>query len=223
MRRGAEEFDERFTAFVRSRGEHHLRMATLLTGNPDAAEDLVQASLLKLYRAWSRIDTSGEPDAYLRRIIVNTHRSWWRARWRREAPVPEVPEAPAAEDVAERHAVGTLVRALFALLKSGAKVLDEGSVSGPGWTGTRYRFTVPHPEGTAGIVDRITCTVDVDSQGHIRSLAQTTVFVASGKPGTAGEMIYTTDFTFSDFGIRFSVTPPPASQIAHDIGVAIQF
>lgn len=116
MRRGAEEFDERFTAFVRSRGEHHLRMATLLTGNPDAAEDLMQASLLKLYRAWSRIDTSGEPDAYLRRIIVNTHRSWWRARWRRETPVPEVPEVAAGQDAAERHAVGALVRQALARL-----------------------------------------------------------------------------------------------------------
>jgi RNA polymerase sigma-70 factor (sigma-E family) len=110
MRRGAEEFDERFTAFVRSRSEHHLRMATLLTGSPDAAEDLVQASLLKLYRVWPRIDTSSDPDAYLRRIIVNTRRSWWRARWRQETPVPEVPEATAGGDAAERHAVGTLVR-----------------------------------------------------------------------------------------------------------------
>jgi RNA polymerase sigma-70 factor (sigma-E family) len=116
MRRGAEELDERFTAFVRSRGEHHLRMATLLTGNPDAAEDLVQASLLKLYRVWPRIDTSGEPDAYLRQIIVNTRRSWWRARWRRETPVPEMPEAAAGEDAAERHAVGTLVRQALARL-----------------------------------------------------------------------------------------------------------
>jgi RNA polymerase sigma-70 factor (sigma-E family) len=118
MRRGAEELDERFTAFVRSRGDHHLRMATLLTGNPDAAEDLVQASLLKLYRAWPRIDTSGEPDAYLRRIIVNTHRSWWRARWRRETPVPEVPEAATGEDAAERHAIGALVRLALARLPS---------------------------------------------------------------------------------------------------------
>src|SRR5262252_5807684 len=65
-RRGAEQVDEPFTAFVRSRGEHHLRMATLLTGDPDAAQDLVQASLLELYRAWPRIDTLGDPDAYLR-------------------------------------------------------------------------------------------------------------------------------------------------------------
>src|SRR5215472_16727418 len=104
MRPGGKEFDERFTAFVRSRGEHHLRMATLLTGSPEAAEDLVQASLLKLYRAWPRIDTSDEPDAYLRQIIVNTRRSWWRARWRQETPVAEVPDGQSGEDPAERYA-----------------------------------------------------------------------------------------------------------------------
>jgi hypothetical protein len=114
-------------------------------------------------------------------------------------------------------------QALLALLKSGAKVLNQGSVSGPGWTGTRYKFTILHPDGTAGLVDRITCTVAVDGQGHIRSLVQTTVFVASGRPGTKGKMIVTTDFTFSDFGVRFSVTPPPASQIDHNLGVAVQF
>lgn len=116
MRRGADELEERFTAFVRSRGAHHLRMATLLTGNREAAEDLVQASLLKLYQAWSRIDPSGEPDAYLRRIIVNTHTSWWRTRWRQETPVPEVPEPAAGEDAAEQHAVGALVRQALARL-----------------------------------------------------------------------------------------------------------
>jgi len=116
MRPGAMEFDERFTAFVRTRGEYHLRMATLLTGSLDAAEDLVQASLLKLYRAWPRIDTSVEPDAYLRRIIVNTHRSWYRARFRQETTVPDVPEAAAGEDAAERHAVGALVRQALARL-----------------------------------------------------------------------------------------------------------
>jgi hypothetical protein len=114
-------------------------------------------------------------------------------------------------------------QALLALLKSDATVVDEGHASGPGWTGTRYRFTVSHPKGAGGLVDSITCAMVVDSQGHIRSLAQATAFVASGKPGTAAQMIYTADFTFSDFGIRFSVTPPPAGQVNHDIGVAVQF
>lgn len=116
MRPDAEELDEQFTAFVRSRGEYYLRLATLLTGNPDAAQDLLQASLLKLYRAWSRIDTSEEPGAYLRRIIVNTRRSWWQVRWRQETPVPEVPDAAAGEDAAERHAVGAQVRQALARL-----------------------------------------------------------------------------------------------------------
>jgi hypothetical protein len=108
-------------------------------------------------------------------------------------------------------------QAVLAVLNSDARALDdEGPVSGPGWTGTRYRFTVSHPQGTGGLVDSITCTMDVDRQGRIRSLTQTTVFVA----GTT----YTADFTFSDFGIRFSVTPPPASQTSSDIGVgALQF
>jgi hypothetical protein len=114
-------------------------------------------------------------------------------------------------------------QALLAMLRSSAKVLDEGPASGQGWSGARYRFSLSHPDGTGGVVDGITCTVDVDSHGQIRSLVQTTVFVASGKPGTPGETIYTLAFTFSNFGARFSVIPPAASQVDPNSGVAIQF
>jgi hypothetical protein len=114
-------------------------------------------------------------------------------------------------------------QALLAVLRSGARMRDEGSVSGPGWTGTRYRFTISHPQDTGGVVDDITCTVDVDSHGYIRELAQVTAFSETGKPGTSAQTIYTADFTFSDFGVRFSVTPPPASQIDRDNGTGIQF
>jgi hypothetical protein len=41
---------------LRSRGGRHLRMAPLLIGDPGTAEYLMQASFLKLYRAWPRID-----------------------------------------------------------------------------------------------------------------------------------------------------------------------
>jgi hypothetical protein len=114
-------------------------------------------------------------------------------------------------------------QALLALLKSSAKVLDAGPVSGAGWTGTRYRFSLSHPDGTGGLVDSITGTVAVDSHGHIRSLTQTTAFAAGGKPGASAGTIYTLDFTFSDFGLRFSVIPPPASKIDPDTGVGFQF
>src|SRR5437868_91219 len=53
--------DERFAEYVRARGEHVLRVAVLLTGDWHAAEDLVQASLVKLYRAWPRLDTAEDP------------------------------------------------------------------------------------------------------------------------------------------------------------------
>jgi RNA polymerase sigma-70 factor (sigma-E family) len=116
MRRDAVDLDARFSAFVREHGDRHLRVAVLLTGDWHAAEDLVQASLVKLYRAWPRLDTSVDPDAYLRRIIVNTHRSWWRARWRRELPVAALPDRADAGDLADQQALGAVVRQALAAL-----------------------------------------------------------------------------------------------------------
>jgi RNA polymerase sigma-70 factor (sigma-E family) len=116
MRGGADDLDERFAAFVRGHGERHLRLAVLLTGDWHAAEDLVQASLIKLYQAWPRLETEADPDAYLRRIVVNTHRSWWRARWRREKPVAALPDGAGGEDMADTHAIGLQVRQALATL-----------------------------------------------------------------------------------------------------------
>ncbi|ETK32987.1 SigE family RNA polymerase sigma factor [Microbispora sp. ATCC PTA-5024] len=108
--------DADFVEFVRRRGDHHLRTAVLLTGDWHAAEDLVQASLGKLHRVWHRLDTGSDPDAYLRRILVNTHRSWWRARWRREIPRAELPDLPGPGDPGETRAVAEDVRNALAKL-----------------------------------------------------------------------------------------------------------
>ena len=108
--------DDGFTEFVRTRGDHHLRIAVLLTGDWHAGEDLAQASLAKLYRAWTRLDTASGLDAYLHRIMVNTHRSWWRARWRRESPAAQLPDRGYGEDAADRHALGATVRQALARL-----------------------------------------------------------------------------------------------------------
>jgi RNA polymerase sigma-70 factor (sigma-E family) len=114
------EDEERFDAFVRDRGEHHLRVATLLTGSPAEAEDLVQASLVRLYRAWPRLDVTSSADAYLRKIIVNTRRSWWQTRWRQESPTASVPDRPdpaaGGGDPADRQALGSLIRSALAAL-----------------------------------------------------------------------------------------------------------
>jgi RNA polymerase sigma-70 factor (sigma-E family) len=113
---GGDRVDEEFVDFVRHRGEHHLRRAVLLTGDWHPAEDLLQSCLSKLYRVWHRLDTSTEPDAYLRRMLVNTYRSWWRARWRREVPRAELPDRASPGDVGEAGAVAEDVRRALAQL-----------------------------------------------------------------------------------------------------------
>jgi RNA polymerase sigma-70 factor (sigma-E family) len=79
-----------FNDFVVSRSTRLLRVAYLLTSDWAAAEDLLQSSLVKAWSAWSRIE--GDPEPYVRRILVNTHASWWRRRWRGELPSAEMPE-----------------------------------------------------------------------------------------------------------------------------------
>jgi len=151
--------DERFAAYVRERGEHHLRVAVLLTGDWAAAEDLVQASLAKLYRAWPRLDTGADPGAYLRRIMINTHRSWWRARWRRETPVAVLPERPVDEDIADRQALGALVRqALAALPRQQRAVLV-----------LRYCEDLPEAE-VAGLLGCTAGTIKTHAHRGLRAL-----------------------------------------------------
>jgi RNA polymerase sigma-70 factor (sigma-E family) len=114
--RHAEGLDTEFVAFARRRGPHHLRTAVLLTGDWHTAEDLVQTCLAKLYRVWHRLDTGVDPDSYLRRMLVNTQRSWRRARWRQEAPVEVVPDRAIGDDGQERHALADTVRRALAAL-----------------------------------------------------------------------------------------------------------
>lgn len=83
-----------FDAFVTARGSSLLRTAYLLTRDRGLAEDLVQTALAKAWFAWGRIE--GHPDAYVRKIMVNTYSSWWRRRWNGEEATADLPEAPAA-------------------------------------------------------------------------------------------------------------------------------
>ncbi len=114
----APDLEESFDAFVRARGGHFLRVAVLLTGSTAEAEDLLQASLVALYRAWPRLGgAEPAPDAYLRKILVNTRRSWWRTKWRREAPAADLPDRPdpaGGTDPADGYATGALVRSALA-------------------------------------------------------------------------------------------------------------
>lgn len=79
-----------FESWVTARGPDLLRFAYVLTGNAADAEDAVQDALAKAIGSWKRICAADDPDAYVRRMVVNAHTSWWRKFRRKEAPVAEV-------------------------------------------------------------------------------------------------------------------------------------
>lgn len=81
--------DDGFTAYVAGRRAHLFRAAYLLCGDPHRAEDIVQTALAKLYVAWPRASRADSIDAYVRRIIINSHLDEHRRPWRRESPVEE--------------------------------------------------------------------------------------------------------------------------------------
>jgi RNA polymerase sigma-70 factor (sigma-E family) len=111
------EQEAEFADFVRSSHARHQRLATLLCGDPDAAQDVVQRILVRLYRHWPRVSASGDPDAYVARAIRNEVVSWRRSAWRRwERSVGEPPdtseEALLADVVVDRADLARLLPAL---------------------------------------------------------------------------------------------------------------
>lgn len=84
-----------FADFVASEQPRLLRLAVLLTGDSGHAEDLVQATLLKTYRRWSRVARAEAPSAYVRRVLVTTHTSWRRRLSTTEQVIEPLPETAA--------------------------------------------------------------------------------------------------------------------------------
>lgn len=91
-----------FDAFVAARWGALLRTAYLLTRDEGRAEDLVQSALTKLWFAWDRVD--GDPEPYVRRIMLTTFATWRRRRWWSELVSDRVDAPPVqADDVAAGH------------------------------------------------------------------------------------------------------------------------
>ena len=105
-----------FEEYVAVRGAALVRFAILLTGDVHRAEDLVQDALAKAYLRWRSIRRADRPDVYVRRLLVNASRSWWRRRTNRELPVERTAERPAPGDLGAESAERDAMRRLIATL-----------------------------------------------------------------------------------------------------------
>jgi len=72
--------DTEFQSFVIGRWPRLMRTAFLLTGERHAAEDLVQSTLEQVYVAWRRVGSADDPEAYVRRVMINAHARRHRRR-----------------------------------------------------------------------------------------------------------------------------------------------
>lgn len=103
-----------FSAFVAARGPALLRLAVLLTADPDAAQDVVQEALIRMLPRWSTVVAAGEPEPYVRSVI----RSIWIDSWRRRRfeLVPDPPDGPDAAPGPDGVALRLTVEAALARL-----------------------------------------------------------------------------------------------------------
>jgi RNA polymerase sigma-70 factor (sigma-E family) len=107
--------DEDFSTYVAARWASLVRVGVYLGCTPVEAEDLVQTTLLRCYRAWSRVRRADRVDAYVHRALVSTLASSRRRRWHGELPTADLPDAPELDATLASDARADLGRALARL------------------------------------------------------------------------------------------------------------
>jgi RNA polymerase sigma-70 factor (sigma-E family) len=109
--------------FVSARGRALSRTAYLLTGDHQAAEDLVQEAYVVLVRRWQKSGTV-DPEAYVRRILYSRFVDGWRRRRRlSELPWASPPDAPGDDEAGRATDRLTLKGALARLTPKQRAVL----------------------------------------------------------------------------------------------------
>lgn len=91
--------DDSFRLFAADHAAMLRRSAFLFCGDWHLAEDLMQTSLIKIYRSWSRVQRQETLTRYARTVLLRTWLDEKRRPFRRseqtEADVPEVPDGRA--------------------------------------------------------------------------------------------------------------------------------
>lgn len=109
------ELEDEFRVFVESAIPRLRRLALATCRDPHRADDLVQTTLEKMYSAWPRVHSVGEPHAYARTVLVRSliseqRRHWWQ----RESSTGDAGVDVAARQPADRVEDRLDVRAALA-------------------------------------------------------------------------------------------------------------
>jgi RNA polymerase sigma-70 factor (sigma-E family) len=105
--------DEEFSEFMQGRWAQLVRLGYGLTGDLQLAEDLAQTAFARAYASWSRVRKADDPDAYVRRIVVNANRDRFRKTRVSELLTDSMPNLAASADRRDDRAV--LIEALLQL------------------------------------------------------------------------------------------------------------
>ncbi len=103
---------EEFDRFYRREYPAVLALTHVMTGNPSQAQDLAQDAFVAAFQKWNTIDN---PSAWIRTVVTNRSRSWFRKRYREARALLRVqtPDAaPPAELQAESSEFWATVRSL---------------------------------------------------------------------------------------------------------------
>ncbi len=99
-----------FEEFATSRWAGLVRLAFGLTGDSWLAEDLAQTALASAYATWWRVRRADDPDAYVRRILINASKRRFRRgrvseRSSEPGDLPDLTVADPAAGIDERSAL----------------------------------------------------------------------------------------------------------------------
>jgi len=101
--------DAEFREFMHARWPAMVRLAYGLTGDQGHAEDVAQAAFARAYASWPRVKRSGDPDAYVRQIVINENRNRFRkhrvAEQLTDSVLIDVPWTDATSESDERSAL----------------------------------------------------------------------------------------------------------------------
>ncbi|GAA2480078.1 SigE family RNA polymerase sigma factor [Winogradskya humida] len=113
-----------FEEFVAGYGRSLVRLAYVLSGDHQLAEDLTQTVLADAYRHWRKVRVARSPEAYVRRMLVNAHLSWQRRRSATERPTDlRAATGAAVDDPGEVIAARDQMRVLLAGLAPRARTV----------------------------------------------------------------------------------------------------